>query len=60
MNERAIELLRHAHDYIWDDKARPMTERLAACNVLFDCAQTISRENSFSLHFDFLLTHQKR
>jgi hypothetical protein len=32
----------HAHDHIWKDKTRPLLERLAACEVLFERALMLS------------------
>lgn len=34
----ASEILMRAHDLIWQDKGWPATERLPACNLLFDLA----------------------
>lgn len=53
-------MLRHAHDYIWADKSRPIMERLRICNLLYDAALEVAHKPFFPVLLEILAPDQER
>jgi hypothetical protein len=48
-NRPGIDLLIHAHDYLWANSKVTMEDRLLSCNLLYACAADLLQDRAFEL-----------